>query len=113
MSVRWGWFLVPPFLFSALLVIVLGSMAGEWLSVKQKLSADATFMFGHQGYEYIDLGRVWQIALVVGLALWVYLVGRNILVALRREDENKSLLALFLVATVAIGAFYAAGLMSG
>jgi len=100
-------------LFGALLLVVLGSMAGEWLSVSHRLSGDAWFYFGHQGYEYIDLGRVWQIALVVGLALWVYLVGRNILVALRREDEHKSLLALFLVATVAIGAFYAAGLMWG
>lgn len=60
-------------LFGALLVVVLGSMAGEWLSINHKLSGDMWFYFGHQGLEYVDLGRVFQIGLVIGLALWVYL----------------------------------------
>ncbi len=64
-------------LFGALLVVVLGSMAGEWLSVKQMLgSSDLWFYFGHSGYEYIDLGRAWQIALLVGLFLWLVLMVR-------------------------------------
>jgi nitric oxide reductase subunit B len=101
------------FLFLALLVIVVGSMAGEWMSVHHKLTGEASFLLGHQGYEYIDLGRIWQIGLVIGLVLWVYLVGRNVMVAIRRGDEHKSVLILFLVSTVAIGAFYMAGLMWG
>ena len=32
------------------------------------------FYFGHSGYEYIDLGRAWQIALLVGLLLWLLLM---------------------------------------
>jgi nitric oxide reductase subunit B len=100
-------------LFGALLVVVVGSLAGELLSINHKLSGDAWFYFGHQGYEYVDLGRVWQIALAAGLVLWVYLLGRNILVAVRRNDENKSLLILFLIAAVAIGGLYMAGLMWG
>jgi nitric oxide reductase subunit B len=100
-------------LFGALLLVVAGSMTGEALSVHQKLSGDAWFYFGHQGYEYIDLGRVWQIALTLGLLFWVYLVGRNIVAAIRKNDENRSLLILFLIASVAIGAFYMAGLMWG
>lgn len=100
-------------LFVALLLVVVGSLTGELLSVTHKLKGDLWFYFGHQGYEYIELGRIWQIALVVGLLLWVYLVGRNILVALRRNDEHRSLLVLFLIAAFAIGAFYMAGLMWG
>ena len=100
-------------LFGALLLVVVGSMTGELLSVNHKLTGDAWFYFGHQGYEYIDLGRVWQIGLTIGLFLWVYLIGRNILVAIRRNDEHKSLLVLFLIAAVAIGGFYMAGLMWG
>jgi nitric oxide reductase subunit B len=100
-------------LFGALLVVVVGSLIGELLSVNHKLAGDAWFYFGHQGYEYIDLGRVWQIALAAGLALWVYLLGRNILAAIRRNDKNKSLLMLFLIAAVAIGGLYMAGLMWG
>ena len=55
-------------LFGALLVIVLGSMAGEWASAMQMLDGDLWFWIGHQGYEYVDLGRVWQLMLLVGLA---------------------------------------------
>jgi nitric oxide reductase subunit B len=44
-------------LFGALLVVVLGSLAGEWLSVQRHLGLDTSFWFGHQGYEYVDLGR--------------------------------------------------------
>ena len=44
-------------LFAALLVVVLGSMVGQWMSVKQMLgTGTAWFYFGHSGYEYIDLG---------------------------------------------------------
>jgi nitric oxide reductase subunit B len=100
-------------LFVALLVVVVGSLAGEWLSVKHKLAGSASFYLGHQGYEYVDLGRIWQILLVIGLALWVFLLGRNILIAIRKGDEQKPLLTLFLISSVAIGAFYLAGLMWG
>jgi nitric oxide reductase subunit B len=100
-------------LFSALLLIVVGSLVGEWLSVFHKLTGDAWFYFGHQGYEYVDLGRVWQIGLVIGLFLWVYLVGRNIIIAIRKNTSEKSLLYLFLIASLAIAIFYVAGLMWG
>ena len=56
-------------LFGALLIVVLGSMAGQWASVMHLLPGDLWFWFGHQGYEYVDLGRVWQAALLVGLLL--------------------------------------------
>jgi len=98
-------------LFSALLLVVAGSLTGEWLSVYHKLSGDAWFYFGHQGFEYVDLGRAWQLGLLVGLGLWVFLVGRCIVVGIKRNDEQKPLLLLFLVASIAIGGFYAAGFM--
>ncbi|MCX6134363.1 MAG: nitric-oxide reductase large subunit [Ignavibacteriales bacterium] len=100
-------------LFGALLLVVVGSFVGEALSIHNKLSGDWWFYLGHQGYEYVDLGRVWQIALSGGLAFWVFLVARGIVPAIRRGDEHKSILMLFLIATVAIGGFYFAGLMWG
>lgn len=100
-------------LFGALLLVVVGSLAGQWLSVNHKLGGDSWFYFGHQGYEYLDLGRVWQIALLIGLGLWVYLVGRCILAAIRQGGEQKTLMTMFLISAVAIGAFYAAGLLYG
>ena len=44
-------------LFGALLIVVLGSMAGQWMSVMHMLPGSLWFWFGHQGYEYVDLGQ--------------------------------------------------------
>jgi nitric oxide reductase subunit B len=100
-------------LFGALVTVVLGSMAGEWLSVKGLLSGDNWFWFGHQGFEYVDLGRVWQIALLIGLFLWMYLVGRNVIIGIKNGGEQKPVMTMFLISAVAIGGFYMAGLMWG
>ncbi|HEY5592819.1 MAG TPA: cbb3-type cytochrome c oxidase subunit I, partial [Paludibacter sp.] len=101
------------FLFIALLVIVLGSLAGQWMGVMQKLGFVQNFWFGHQGYEYVDLGRFWQIFLFVGLIIWLILMGRAIWPALKQKSDNRNLLAMFLISTIAIAAFYGAGLAWG
>jgi len=100
-------------LFLALLLVVVGSLAGEWFSVHNKLSDTVSFYFGHQGYEYVDLGRVWQIALFVGLLLWFFLMVRVLLPALRKPGEQKQLVILLAVASAAIAVFYGAGLTWG
>lgn len=100
-------------LFGALLIVVVGSMAGQWMSIFNKLTGNSWFYFGHQGYEYVDLGRVWQIGLFIGLLLWLFLVTRSIIPAFRKPGDHKHLLALFLVSTTAIGLFYGAGLSWG
>lgn len=100
-------------LFVCLLVIVLGSLFGQWLGVQQRLGLEANFWFGHQGYEYVDLGRFWQIFLFVGLFLWLFLMGRAMWPAIRTPSENRGLLAMFCIASAAIALFYGAGLMWG
>ena len=101
------------FLFIALLVIVVGSLIGQWFGIMQKLGLVTNFYFGHQGYEYVDLGRFWQAFLFIGLVLWLLLMGRAIWPAITKRDENRHLLTMFLIASVAIAAFYGAGLMWG
>lgn len=100
-------------LFGALLLIVAGSMAGEWMSVHHKLSLAASFFWGHQGYEYVDLGRAWQILLFVGLLIWLFLVVRAVRPALKTPGEHRPLLWLFVMSAAAIGLFYGAGLTWG
>ncbi|MBI2420371.1 MAG: cbb3-type cytochrome c oxidase subunit I, partial [Ignavibacteriales bacterium] len=71
------------------------------------------FLFGHSGYEYIDLGRFFQIALFAGLFLWLFLMVRAIKPALKNNEEQKPILTLFIIASIAIAAFYGAALMYG
>jgi nitric oxide reductase subunit B len=101
------------FLIASLVVIVAGSFLGEWLAINRKITnAVSNFWLGHQGYEYVDLGRFWQIYLYVGLLLWVALVLRGLWPALR-DPGSRSLLSLVVVATIAIGLLFGAGLLYG
>ncbi|HXK04449.1 MAG TPA: cbb3-type cytochrome c oxidase subunit I, partial [Verrucomicrobiae bacterium] len=100
-------------LFAALLAIVVGSLAGEWLSIQHKLSDANAFLWGHQGYEYVDLGRAWQVLLFAGLLIWLFLVVRAVRPALKVAPEHRGLLSLFLLAAGAIALFYGAGLTWG
>ena len=100
-------------LFGALVFVVAGSLAGQWFGVMQKLGLVENFWLGHQGYEYVELGRLWQILLLTGLVLWLFLMIRALIPALKRKDENRHLLTLFVIASLAIAFFYAAGLMYG
>jgi nitric oxide reductase subunit B len=100
-------------LFVCLIVIVVGAFAGQWLAVMQRLGLADNFWFGHQGWEYVDLGRFWQWFLFVGLLLRLALVGRALWPALTRKDEMSSIVGLLFLSTVAIGLLFGAGLMWG
>lgn len=104
------------FLFACLLVIVAGSFVGQWFGVQQRLGYGANFWFGHQGYEYVDLGRFWQIFLFVGLFVWLTLMVRALAPALRDRNASvgqRQLTWMFVLSAAAIGLFYGAGLMWG
>jgi nitric oxide reductase subunit B len=101
------------FLWTCLLIIVVGSFTGQWFAVMQKLGLAKNFWFGHQGWEYVDLGRFWQWFLFVGLLVWLTLVGRALWPAIRRGDDSRSIVGLLFLSVVCIGLFYAAGLMWG
>ncbi|MCX7753430.1 MAG: cbb3-type cytochrome c oxidase subunit I [Blastocatellia bacterium] len=91
-------------LFAALVLVVAGSLLGEFLGV-HGLMDRLWFWFGHQGWEYLDLGRAWQILLAGGLLLWLVLLFRTIAPA-RQDPERREILSLFLYAAVAIPLFY-------
>src|SRR5690606_38264638 len=82
------------------------------LAIAHIMPPQLNFWLGHQGYEYIDIGRIWQIGKFVGILLWLVLMMRGILPALRQKGD-KNLLALLTASVVAIGLFYGAGFFYG
>ena len=98
-------------LFCALVLVVTGSLVGEILGINQLLGR-FWFWFGHQGWEYLDLGRAWQIMLAAGLAGWVVLLFRAIAPA-RHDSEQSEISSLFLYAAIAIPLFYLPAMFFG
>ncbi|MCP5281782.1 MAG: nitric-oxide reductase large subunit [Rhodoferax sp.] len=101
-------------LFWALVVVVVGSFVGNYLAIAQIMPPELNFWLGHQGYEYVDLGRLWQIGKFAGIAFWLVLMLRGIAPALTQPGGgDRNLLALLTASVGAIGLFYGAGLFYG
>lgn len=99
-------------LFWALVLVTAGTFIGNWLAIAQIMPPHLSFWFGHQGYEYLDLGRFWQVLKFVGILFWLVLMLRGMLPALK-QDGDKNLLALFVASVIAVGLFYGAGFFYG
>jgi nitric oxide reductase subunit B len=91
-------------LFWALVLVVVGSLLGELLGINRMLGS-LWFWFGHQGWEYLDLGRAWQILLAVGLVGWVVMLLRGVAPAFS-DPERREMSTLFVLAALAIPIFY-------
>jgi nitric oxide reductase subunit B len=98
-------------LLGALAVVVFGMLIGSFLGVHGVLESSARNWFGLQGFEYLDLARVWQILLSVGLVVWVVMLWRVLRPRLRKEHPG-NMPWLFFLAACAIPAFYAVGLIA-
>ncbi len=98
-------------LLGALVVVVAGSLFGEYLGINDRLG-QLWFWLGHQGSEYLDLGRFWQLLLAAGLVFWLVLMFRALQPAIK-EPGKRELSSLFLYAAVAIPVFYLPALFYG
>ena len=97
-------------LLGALVVVVVGSMVGEAISIFGADWAKGSMFFDMQ-WEYLDLPRFWQLLLIVGLFLWIAIVYRAIRSRLRTESKL-NMPWLFFYAGLAIPAFYAVGMLA-
>jgi nitric oxide reductase subunit B len=91
-------------LFVALIVVVGGSLLGEWLGIRQMLGRLWEW-FGNQGWEYLDLGKAWQIGLAAGLLIWVLLLLRAVQPSFSNPEYGE-LSVLFFLSGLAIPVFY-------
>lgn len=97
-------------LLGALVIVVVGSLAGEAISIYGFEWAKGSMFFDQQ-WEYLDLPRFWQILLVIGLFLWIAIIYRGIRSRLKTE-HRLNMPWLFLYAGLAIPAFYAVGMLA-
>ena len=81
---RTGQRLLVNILFVAAVAVTVGSLLGEVLGIKGYLG-QAWFWLGHQGWEYLELGRLWQILLFGGLIFWLVVVYRAMVPVLQRD----------------------------
>jgi nitric oxide reductase subunit B len=97
-------------LLGALAIVVFGSLIGEYAGVEGWIH-HLWMWFGDQGFEYLDLGRFWQILLTLGLLFWVIILFRGLRGRLSSEHLG-NLPWLFFFSALALPAFYAVGLLA-
>jgi nitric oxide reductase subunit B len=105
--------LLVQLLFGAVLLVAVGSLTGEVLGIKGLLG-DWWFWLGHQGWEFLELGRIWQILLFGGLIFWLLVVYRAVGNHLKsHKDEFSALIWFYVFSAVLVVAFFGFGLFYG
>ena len=102
--------LLVDILFGAVVLVAVGSLAGEYAGV-QGMLGEHWWLLGHTGWELIELGLLWKILLAVGFMLWLFIVGRASWGALGGEEDRSGLVKLFLIAAAAIPAMFCASFL--
>ncbi len=104
-----GWVNV---LFGAFVVVIAGSLLGEWLGISQVLGR-WWFWLGDQGWEYLELGRIWQYLLVAGLFVWFAVLRQLVRPARLTQPGSAPIARMFLLAALAVPVFYVPALFYG
>src|SRR5262245_46510423 len=95
-------------LLGALVIVVVGSLLGEFAGIQGWIKNS---WIGDQGFEYLDLGRLWQVLLTIGLCFWVVIIYRGVRNRLSGERVG-NLPWVFFFSALSIPAFYAVGLLA-
>jgi nitric oxide reductase subunit B len=97
-------------LFVAIVAVAVGALAGTAYGIKTG-GGSAWFWLAHQGWEYLEMGRMWQILLFGGLIGWLVIVGRAVKGSLARGQDRWDAVPFFTFAAIAIVSFFAFGLL--
>ena len=81
-------------LLGAVAVVVFGSLICEALSIYGVIPAGALLS---QQWEYLDLPRLWQILLIVGMFLWIVIIWRGMRGRLKGESQDEHAVAVLLL----------------
>lgn len=96
-------------LLGAVVIVVVGSLITEALSIYGIVPSGSLFS---QQWEYLDLPRLWQILLIVGMFLWIAIIWRGMRARLKTESKL-NMPWVFFFSGLAIPMFYAVSLLAG
>ena len=97
-------------LLGALTIVVVGSLLGEVAGIRGAFGGMWSW-FGMQGFEYLDLGKFWQVLLTIGMVFWVVMLWRGLRGRLASESPG-NMPWMFFYAALALPAVYAVGLLT-
>ncbi len=92
-------------LWGALIVVGGGGLVGIYMGATGQMR-DVWFWLGNEGRELLNLGRVWDIGLVVGLVMWFLMVFSVI----RKAKTNSVLVGTIIWSAFGIATLYMAGM---
>ena len=93
-------------LWVALLVVAVGAIIGLYMGATGNMR-ETWFWLGNEGRELINLGRVWDIGLVIGLVFWFLLI----ISLIKKSATNNPLVGTIIWSAFAIATLYIAGMM--
>lgn len=93
-------------LWLALITVAVGSLYGLYMGATGQMR-ETWFWFGNEGRELINLGRFWDIGLVIGLVFWFILI----ISLIRKSAKNNPLVGTIIWSSFAIATLYIAGMM--
>lgn len=93
-------------LWSALLLVAVGSIIGLYMGATGQMR-NLWFWFGNEGRELVNLARVWDIGLVIGLVFWFILI----ISLIRKSATNNPIVSTIIWSAFAIATLYIAGMM--
>ena len=93
-------------LWAALLIVAVGSMIGLYMGATGQMR-DVWFWLGNEGRELLNLGRVWDIGLLVGLVFWFLLI----ISLIKKSATNNPIVGTIIWSAFGIATLYIAGMM--
>lgn len=96
-------------LLGALIVTTVGGLVGVWLGAQGYIDGPLWWIIGNEGLEYLEVGRLWQVGLLLGFILWAVLVWRGFKPMLQREHRF-GLAHMIIYAGASIGLLFVAGM---
>jgi len=65
-------------LFHLCVIVAVGGLIGIYLGQTGRLSPTLSYWLGSQGWEFMELGRAFQILLLSGFVLWIVIIYRGV-----------------------------------